>query len=168
MGMTERKPQEDTLTTVQPLPEQTDAVLRDLMQILVDGERGFAKAADALADDGHTELASKMKDFAEQRQRLSMELQEAASDYATISDADGTTSGGLHRAWMGLTDALTGDDPHAVLAEAERGEDRAKATYEKVLKEDLPEDLKTIISRQAREVISAHDEVRDLRDQHAE
>lgn len=156
------------MTTVQPLPEQTDAVLRDLMQILVDGEKGFGKAADALAEDGHTELASRMKDFAEQRQRLSMELQEAASEYATISDVAGTTTGGLHRAWMGLADALTGDDPHAVLAAAERGEDRAKTAYDKVLNEDLPEDLKEIISRQATEVISAHDEVRDLRDQHAD
>lgn len=156
------------MTTVQPLPEQTDAVLRDLMQILVDGEKGFGKAADALAEDGHAELASRMKDFAEQRQRLSMELREAASDYATISDVAGTTTGGLHRAWMGLADALTGDDPHSVLAAAERGEDRAKAAYDKVLNEDLPEDLRTIISRQATEVISAHDEVRDLRDQHAD
>lgn len=154
------------MTTVQPLPEQTDAVLRDLMEVLLDGEKGFSKAADELAEDGHTELARKMKKFAEQRQRLAAELQEAASDVATVSDVKGSATGGLRRAWMGLADALTGDDPHAVLAAAERGEDRAKAAYDKVLNEDLPEDLRTIISRQASEVISAHDEVRDLRDRH--
>ncbi len=108
-----------------------------------------------------------MSQYAEQRQRLAAELQEAASAYITLSDVDGSTSADLHRAWMGLADAITGDDPHAVLAVAEQGEDRAKKAYADMMKEDLPSDLRTLIARQSDEVIETHDRVRDLRDQHA-
>lgn len=155
------------MTTVQPLPDQSETVLRNLMRVLIDGRKGFTKAAESLEEDGHSELAQKMSQFAEQRQRLSAELQEAGSAYVTLSDVEGSTSADLHRAWMGLADAVTGDDPHAVLAVAEQGEDRAKKVYSDALKEDLPDDLRAIVARQSHEVIEAHDEVRDLRDSHA-
>ncbi len=155
------------MTTVQPIPSQSEVVLRDLMQVLIDGQKGFAKAAESLEEDGQSELAKEMSQYAEQRQRLAAELQEAASAYITLSDVDGSTSADLHRAWMGLADAITGDDPHAVLAVAEQGEDRAKKAYADMMKEDLPSDLRTLIARQSDEVIETHDRVRDLRDQHA-
>lgn len=155
------------MTTVQPIPDQSETVLRDLMQVLIDGRKGFSKAAEALDQDGHAELAQKMSQFAEQRQRLSAELQEAASAYVTLSDIEGSTSADLHRVWMGLADAVTGDDPHAILAVAEQGEDHAKKAYADALKEDLPDDLRETVTNQSHEVTEAHDEVRDLRDRHA-
>jgi uncharacterized protein (TIGR02284 family) len=155
------------MTTVQPIPDQSETVLRDLMQVLIDGQKGFAQAADSLEEDGHSNLAQTMTGYAEQRQRLAAELQEAASAYVTLSDVEGSTGADLHRAWMGLADAVTGDDPHAVLAVAEQGEDHAKRAYSDTLMEDLPEDLRAIVARQSDEVIEAHDEVRDLRDEHS-
>jgi uncharacterized protein (TIGR02284 family) len=155
------------MTTVQPIPDQSEAVLRDLMQVLIDGQKGFARAAESLEEDGHSDLAQTMSEYAEQRQRLAAQLQEAASAYVTLSDVEGSTTADLHRAWMGLADAVTGDDPHAVLAVAEQGEDRAKSAYTDAMKEDLPEELRAVVARQSDEVIEAHDRVRDLRDQHA-
>lgn len=155
------------MTTLQPIPEQAETAVRDVMEALEDGRRGFSQAADKLEEDGNEELAAKMRQFAEQRQRLEDELREVASGYIQISDEEGSVTGALHRSWMALADALTGDDPHAVLAVAERGEDHAKRVYNDVLQVDLPEDLRTVLSRQASEVIDAHDEVRDLRDAHA-
>lgn len=155
------------MTTVQPIPDQSETVLRDLMQVLIDGQKGFAKAAESLEEDGYSDLAQKMSAYAEQRQRLASQLREAASDHVTLSDVEGSTGADLHRAWMGLADAATGDDPHAVLAVAEQGEDHAKKAYADALKEDLPEDLRTLVQRQSNEVIEVHDRVRDLRDQYA-
>lgn len=155
------------MTTVQPIPDQSETVLRDLMQVLIDGRKGFAQAADSLEEDGNSDLAQKMRQLAEQRQRLSAELQEAASGHVTLSDVEGSTSADLHRAWMDLADAVTGDDPHAILAVAEQGEDHAKKAFADALKEDLPDDLREVVTRQSHEVTEAHDQVRDLRDQHA-
>lgn len=151
----------------QPIPEQTETLVKDVIQALEDGRKGFAQASEKLGEDGHDDLATKMMQFAEQRQRLLDELENAASGYVKISDEEGTIGGTLHRGWMALADALTGDDPHAILAVAEQGEDRAKSIYEKVLREDLPDDLKAVLNRQATEVVSTHDEVRDLRDANA-
>lgn len=155
------------MTTVQPIPDQSETILRDLMQVLIDGHKGFTQAADSLEEDGHPELAQKMSQFAEQRQRLAAELQEEGSAYVTLSDVEGSTTADLHRAWMGLADAVTGNDPHAVLAVAEQGEDQAKKAYSDALREDLPEELRAIVARQSDEVIEVHDEVRALRDEHA-
>lgn len=155
------------MTTIQPIPEQSGTVLRDLMQTLIDGREGFSMAADRLDDSGNTDIAATLRSFAEQRQRFAAELQEAASDYVTLSDVKGSAAADLHRAWMSLADAITGDDPHAVLAVAEQGEDEAKKAYEQALNEELPSDLRELVSRQAAEVNAAHDRVRDLRDDHA-
>ena len=121
-------------------------------------------AADALEDDGNTELANEMRMFAEQRQRLATELEEAASGLVSLSDVDGSTGGDLHRMWIKVKDALTGDDAHAILAAAEEGEDHAKETYEGALNEDLPTGLRDVVSRQSSQIVKAHDRVRELRD----
>lgn len=151
----------------QPIPEQTGALVRDVIQALEDGRKGFFQASKKLEEDGNEELSARMRQLAEQRQRLSDELKDAASSHMKVADGKGTATGAIHRGWMALADALTGHDPHAVLAVAEQGEDHAKAVYEKVLREDLPDDLQSVLDRQASEVIDAHDEVRDLRDAYA-
>ncbi len=155
------------MTTLQPTPDHSETVLRDVLEVLIDGQKGFSKAAEALEDDGNTELAKQMRTFAEQRQRMAAELQETASGHVTLSDVDGSTAGDLHRTWMAIKDSLTGDDAHAILAAAEEGEDHAKETYENALTEDLPAELRAVISRQASEIVAAHDKVRDLRDAHS-
>lgn len=152
------------MTTVQPLSDNAQTVLRELMETLIDGHKGFTMAAEALEDDGNSDLAREMRQFAEQRQRLATELQESASGLVTLSDVDGSTGGDLHRMWMKVKDALTGDDAHAILATAEEGEDHAKETYEDALDEDLPAGLREVVSRQSSEIVKAHDRVRELRD----
>jgi uncharacterized protein (TIGR02284 family) len=66
-----------------------------------------------------------------------------------------------------MKDALTGSDPHAILAAAERGEDHAVSKYKEVLDEDIPAGLKAFVTKQATEVKAAHDKVRELRDANA-
>ena len=81
------------MTTVQPLSDNAQTVLRELMETLIDGHKGFTMAAEALEDDGNSDLAREMRQFAEQRQRLATELQESASGLVTLSDVDGSTGG---------------------------------------------------------------------------
>jgi len=73
-------------------------------------------------------------------------------------------SASLHRGWIDIKSAITGKDDHAILAEAERGEDVAVAAYQKALKESLPAQAQTIVQQQAARVQQAHDTVRNLRD----
>ena len=147
---------------------QTTTILEGLNETLEDGREGFTKAAEKLEDDGHSQIAVKMREFATQREELSRELTSIASaDGITFKTGDGSAAGALHRGWMSLKDALTGSDPHAVLAAAERGEDHAVDQYREALDKDLPAPIRDLVSRQATAVQAAHDQVRDLRDAHA-
>lgn len=145
--------------------ERTETVVKDLVETLEDGKEGFAKAAEKLSGDGRADIAARMLQLSRQRQDFSAELRGLATQHGFEIDESGSAAGALHRGWITLKDALTGDDPHAVLAAAESGEDHAKAEYEKALDEqELLADVRTTISRQATAVMAAHDEVRALRD----
>jgi uncharacterized protein (TIGR02284 family) len=76
-------------------------------------------------------------------------------------------SGALHRGWLDIKSAVTGKDDHAILVEAERGEDAAKSAFEEALREALPASSQTLVQQQAAQVRRAHDEVRSLRDRQA-
>lgn len=148
------------------MPETaTHSTLEELLATVENGRRGFAEAADKLDADGHPALAADMRDLAEQRLRMSNELKAlAASEGPTIEAGEGTVAGAMHRTLMGLRDALTGDDPYAVLAAAEHGEDHAVSEFEKALAEELPMTVRTVVQRQHEEVLTAHERVRALRD----
>ncbi len=143
-------------------------ILEDLNETLEDGREGFSQAADKLEEGGHGQIATKMREFAAQREKLSRELAGIASaNGMNFETGNGTTAGALHRGWMSMKDALTGNDPHAILAAAERGEDHAVAQYREALNEDLPAPIRTVVDQQATAVKTAHDQVRDLRDANA-
>lgn len=144
---------------------KTISIIENLLETVENGRKGFGQAADKLDDDGHPNLAAEMRELSQQRLRMSNELKAiAAAEGAPIENGDGTVAGAVHRSFMALSDALTGDDPHAVLAAAEQGEDHAKAEYERALDDDLPTSVRSVIQRQYGEVESAHDRVRHLRD----
>lgn len=140
-------------------------ILEDLIETLEDGREGFKQAAEKLMEDGHSEIAAQMMEFSNQRARFSTELRQLASSAGTEIDESGSAAGALHRGWMSLKDALTGDDPHAILSAAEAGEDHAVSEYADAIDdEDLPAELRDVVRKQATEVRRAHDTVRELRD----
>ena len=143
---------------------QVASVLEDLIETLEDGRKGFEQAAEKLRDDGHPDIAETMASFSSQRGQFSAELRMAANTMGHQIKEEGSAAGALHRGWMTLKDALTGDDAHAILSAAETGEDHAVSEYRDALSKQLPGDLEGIISRQAIEVENAHDTVRTLRD----
>jgi uncharacterized protein (TIGR02284 family) len=144
--------------------DTTAAVLEDLIQTLEDGRKGFEQTADHLTDQADRSIPDRMRVFADQRANFSSELRSLASAHGYTIDEDGSMVAAMHRGWIGLKDALTGDNPSAVLGAAESGEDHAVSEYEQALEKDLPTDVRTVIERQATEVKTVHDEVRNLRD----
>ena len=142
----------------------TTAVLEDLIQTLEDGKKGFEQTADHLETQADRSVTDKMRQFAQQRASFSTELRSLASQQGFTISEEGSLTGTMHRGWMGLKDALTGDDASAVLGAAETGEDHAVSEYEQALEMELPGEVRTVIERQATEVRRAHDEVRNLRD----
>lgn len=138
--------------------------LSNLVQILHDGQEGFRKASEGVKDSQLKELFGR---FSLQRAQFAGQLEEELRGLGEHDAQDeGTTlAGKAHRVWIDLKAAVTGSDAHAILSEAERGEDAAVAAYKEALEDtDLPASLRGVIAQQASDVKQAHDEVKALRD----
>ena len=137
------------------------STLNKLIETLKDGEEGFRSAAEKLKD---TSIRSEFMSWANQRARFASEMQSAVSSLGGEASTSGSASGAIHRGWIGLKSALTGNDDHAIVAEAERGEDVAVGSFRDAMSKDLPTDIRTIVERQYRDIQTAHNQVRSLRD----
>jgi uncharacterized protein (TIGR02284 family) len=139
------------------------STLNDLIQICRDGENGFRTAAEGMKD---AHVKALFERYGRQRAEMARELQQEVRKLGGSAEESGSTSGALHRGWMNIKSLVTGNDDNAIIAEAERGEDAAKAAYAQALKEDLPAGVRTLIQSQADIVKRAHDEVRALEKAH--
>ena len=139
------------------------SVIKDLVQTLEDGRKGFGDAADSLADDGNTQLADQFRGYAQQRAKFADELRTAATEAGESIDEDGSIAGALHRGWISMKDALTGDSAEAVVKAAESGEEHAVKEYDKALEDDdLDASVRTLVERQRDEIRTAHQRVQEL------
>lgn len=135
---------------------------KELVETLKDGERGYAEAADKLRDGEHPEWATTLQRFSEQRAGFWREIVDMGHAYGDDVDESGTVAAAVHRGWIALKDALTGDDAEAVLKAALTGEDHAVSEYEDALKMDLSAGFREVVVRQQAAVVAARDEVKAL------
>lgn len=134
----------------------------ELVQTLRDGEAGYSAAADKLRDSDRSEWAATMQRLSEQRADFRREIVALGHEYGDDVDESGTVAAALHRGWITLKDAVTGDDAGAVLATAVTGEDHAVSEYEKALEKDLSDGFRLVVLRQHQAVVAARDEVKAL------
>jgi uncharacterized protein (TIGR02284 family) len=135
------------------------AVLNDLIETCKDGEEGYRTAEKCV----HNEDVKKLfNSYAQQRARYAAELQSEVQRLGGTPEKTGSIAGALQRGWTNIKCAVTGGDEAAVIAECERGEDAAKAGYEKALQEHLPADVLAIVQRQYAGIKEAHDRIRAL------
>jgi len=137
------------------------SVLNNLIETAKDGEQGFKTAAEGLTD---AQTKALFNEYARERAQMARELQDEVRRLGGDPEKAGSTAGALHRGWIDIKAAVTGKDQHAIVAEAERGEDVAKNAYDEALKEPLPATAQTVVQRQAAKVRAAHDRVREIRD----
>lgn len=139
------------------------STLNDLIETCKDSQEGFQSAAEKLKDP---EIHTLFLKFYLQRSEFAGELQAEVTRIGGEPSISGSTAGAIHRGWIGLKTALASDTDHAILEEAERGEDAAVKNYIEVLRKDLPSDLEGIVSRQFHEIQHTHHTIRELLDRH--
>ena len=133
--------------------------LNDLIETSKDGENGFRTCAE---DAKRADLKSVFEAGARRCAEAARELQTEVQRMGGKAERSGSLAGSAHRRWVDIKSAITGKDDASVLAECERGEDVAKASYEKALKKDLPPAVRSIVQRQYEGVLQNHDTVRGL------
>lgn len=140
--------------------------LNDLIETCKDGEYGFTTCAEHASSP---ELRQLFSNRADDCRSAAGELQHFVQSYGGEPEDHGTARGALHRGWVAVLGAVSGSSDQRMLDEAERGEDNALARYRKALANDaLPDNLRAVIQRQMMGVQRNHDQVKALRDQHAE
>ena len=134
---------------------------QELVETLKDGENGLRQTADKVRDE-HAPWAETLERYAQQRADFRREIVDMGEDYGDDVDESGSAAAAVHRGWVGLKDALTGDDASAVLKAASDGEDHAVSEYEKALDQNLSDGFRQVVTRQHNEVKKARDEIKAL------
>lgn len=143
------------------LSDETIRHLQRLAQVNIDSAEGFRHVADDLNDKV---LAADFRVWAVDRTRQADELSKFIEINQEEAPDDRSWMAALHQAWMDMRSAVSSGDTHAVLAEAERGEDLIKERYEEALKQTAGSAVNDVLQRQYAAVKAIHDRVRDLRD----
>ncbi len=136
--------------------------LNTLIETCKDGEYGFRTSAEHVKS---AQLRQVFTSRADECRQGATELQSLVTRFGGKADTGSSVSGTLHRGWVSVKGALTGDSDQAALNECERGEDAALERYRDAIKKDLPADVAAIVQRQYEGVKRNHDQVRALRDQ---
>ena len=144
----------------------TDATktLNDLIEACLDGKDGYQQAADHASD---ATLKSLFTQYASQRAGYAGELKNLVSGMGGTPADSGTTTASLHRAWIGLKDAVTSGDK-GILGECIRGEESADKTYERAMGDaDVPANAMTVVTRQHGEIEQALSHMKSLTAQYS-
>jgi len=139
-------------------------VLNDLIKINNDRIEGYDKAIEnaKTIDIGLQTIFSKMKS---ESIKYTAELHNRILQLGGEPTDDTTVSGKLYRAWMDVKATFTGKDRKSLLDACEYGEDAAQKAYKDALEdEDLPGDIRDLISEQKRSLRRSHDEIKAMRD----
>jgi uncharacterized protein (TIGR02284 family) len=110
--------------------DQLAETLNGLIEICIDGEKGFAEAA---ADVRDPELKSFLQTRSQERATFVAGLQRELVSIGRFAENQGTVRGTLHRTWTAAREGLEGHHDRLVLEECERGEHAAKKGYAKAL-----------------------------------
>jgi uncharacterized protein (TIGR02284 family) len=139
--------------------EEVISTLNNLIETCRDGQNGFQTAAEGIKNP---ELKELFYGYSQQRASFVGELQDEVRRLGGDPENTGSVAATLHRGWMGIKSAITGEDEGAVISECERGEDSAVSNYRDALNTDTPANVRQIIERQFSAVKQAHDRIRSL------
>jgi uncharacterized protein (TIGR02284 family) len=145
--------------TKKELNEDVISTINGLIETCKDGQQGFQSAAEGVQNTQYKQL---FNEYATQRGQFVSELQAEVRRLGGDPEQSGSVGGALHRGWINIKSAVTGEDEGAILSECERGEDAAVKAYEEALKEGLSADVAPVIERQYHLIRQSHDRIRGL------
>jgi uncharacterized protein (TIGR02284 family) len=148
--------------------DNTARAFTDLVAINHTGAKGYQEAAEGVSNP---QLKSELSQLSQQRAQFASQLSQQASrlgvavEEGTIEGALTEAAAAVHRGWINLKSAITGQSDSAILGECETGDATALTAYETALKADLPADAKAIIEQQHSQILSAKNKITQLKGQ---
>lgn len=141
------------------------STLNNLITTLYDGENGYKEAAEEV--DSVT-LATRFRQLAQQRYNFGHEIKPIITGFGGEVDKGGSAAASIHRVWMDLKSAVSGNDEEAILNECIRGEESAVKTYAEALEDDtLTGAAREVVSRQMDKITSSIADLRKMAQSYA-
>jgi uncharacterized protein (TIGR02284 family) len=134
---------------------ELESVVHHLIEITNERKEGYKTASENVKDQ---EIASLFDDYAEQSDYFAYEL--AKYDKHTPEEVGTRAISGAWRVWMDLKGALSRNEEKALIEASITGEEIALKNYREALNNNLPEDLREIVSRQYQEIQEACDNIK--------
>ncbi|WP_437185506.1 PA2169 family four-helix-bundle protein [Planctomicrobium sp. SH668] len=150
----------ETKTNLKP---ETIKKIRELVQLNVDSRDGFEQAAKDVED---MTISTLFQSIAHQRREQAEELCKYIEWNHEEVDRSGSLAASMHRSWMSIRELFSTKKLYSILAECERGEDHIKQAYEETLLQTAGSAMNDVLTHQYAQVKTAHDRMRDLRDEH--
>ena len=142
------------------MAERTERdALHHLIDICMDGERGFRAAAQAVSSP---RLKALFDSLADERGRFAAALLPHLRRLGGTTDWDGTNAGALHRRWITLKAHVPGHDDHGIVTEAKRGEHVALNAYDEALSGMLPPTVTQLVEAQQEAMQAAVERIRAI------
>ncbi len=134
--------------------------LTDILNLNRTSVKGYQEAAEEVKSP---DLKSKLSEFSQQRAHFVSDLEGYARQYGidakeetTIESVAADAAAAVHRGWINIKSAITGQDDSAVLEAAETGEATALKAYETVLSSnDVPAGAKSVFQQQHDAILQA-------------
>lgn len=152
------------METITNLDKDTLKGVKSIIEINIDSSKGFQDAAERIEN---ADIAGYFRQCSARRAQFAEQLKRVVDLNGQDAPDSGTVKGTLHRWWLDIRGTIQNGDEHAVLAEAERGEDAIKHEYEDVLKKTAGSPLNAVLTDQYSSVKETHDTIRDMRDARA-
>ena len=147
-----------------PLQNTTDQ-LNHLLEICLDGEKGFATASKAIEN---SPLKAEFMQYSLQRRGFANDLKAVILTFGEVPPEHGTLTAALHRGWISLMSMVRTNDVHAILAECERNEKLVVAAYQKALSDSaLPNAAAQLLMGQYDQVQRVYDRIKLLGENNA-
>ncbi|WP_187271010.1 ferritin-like domain-containing protein [Neolewinella aurantiaca] len=136
--------------------------LNHLITTLYDGENGYKEAAEEVESPT---LSTRFRQLAQQRYDFGHEIKPYIKSLGGEVDKGGSVSANLHRVWMDLKSAVSGNDEAAILNECIRGEESAVKAYAEALEGDtLTGPVRETVSNQMTKISSTLADIRRMAD----
>ena len=149
------------MATAEGKKEELESVLKSVINVLEDGQKGMAEIGEHLKDETLKRyfLTESLK-----RANFRGELENVLHRHG-VADVheSGTAAGAIYRAWAGLKASLGGGD-QTLLETAEEGEDDAAQAYKEALNENLPLPIRQLLVEQQTDILTSLDIIREQRD----
>ena len=138
----------------------TTSNLKDLVELLNDGEKFYDEAATKVKTAAYADLFRRM---ARQKQAIASDLSTRLAAHGETAPQGGTMLGSLRKFYTDMRASMTKDNEAVYVAQLEQTEDRILEAFRDDLTQSEDMELRRIAERHYPDLKRTHDEMRDLK-----